>query len=213
MSTIKLARWLPELSICNGDEKHFHQLDFLKSLRMMGKRLYPDFVKIKGEVQTVNWYASAGVNPDGTMAYSDLIISEGFVYTRDPNGFALFRDGTITWYCEGDTVHPEVKTVERKFYPPLERIQERKTRRTNIIDELKSSVLGWIIHSEPTDFPTALSWGQTFFAAYQDAIAAYIQVSNATLQDAITNDTTTAWLDNTIQSVTLRAMMLDAIDI
>lgn len=209
---LKLMRYLPDLC-CDTATGHFHQVDFLERLRMMGKRLYPDFVKIKGEVQQVDWYAEASVNPDGSMAYNDLMVRESFVYTRDPNGFALYRDGTITWYCEDDCAHPEVKTVERKFYPPLERIQERKTRRANIIDDLKYSVLGWIIVSEPTDFATALAWGQTFFSAYQSEIVSYVEVSNAALQTAITDDTSTAWLDNTIQSVTLRAMMLDAIDI
>lgn len=212
MSTLKLQRLIPDLC-CEMHNCHFHQVDFRERCKMVGKRLYPEYVKIKGEVQTVNWWAEASVNPDGSMAYDDLIVREAFTYTRDPNGFALYRDSTLTWICEDETDHPDVKTLEKKFYPPLERIQERKTRRTNIIDDLKLTLLAWVAISTPCDFVTALGLGQTFFTSLQSEIAAYIELSNDVLAIAITNDSTTTWLDNQIQGVTIRALVLDAIDI
>lgn len=71
-------------------------------------------------------------NYDGTI-YSDLVVKDEYVYTYvPPYNLVFYRDETITWYLEDDSIG-YVKTF-RKYYDSRCSIIEANKRRSNLID-------------------------------------------------------------------------------
>lgn len=90
-----------------------------------------------GELIKVEYFK----NYNGTD-YSDLILEENRIYTRDVNGLVQTRDLNIKWYLTNNTVGFEKNTI--KYYTTQEAIQEGLDRRGNVIADTKSYTLSQI---------------------------------------------------------------------
>jgi hypothetical protein len=71
-----------------------------------------------------------------TNVYSDLVLTDEYMYTTNSAGFVSYRDEIIKWYLVDDTIG-EVKSI-RKYYNLQAAIAESITRRKNILDEVKT---------------------------------------------------------------------------
>lgn len=86
---------------------------------------------VKGELMNVKYYKGF---IEETQTFVDLAVEENNVYTRQMD-FIYKRDKNIKWYLRDTTVGLEKNTI--KYYSPLEAIMEGKTRRTNIVNDVK----------------------------------------------------------------------------
>ena len=69
----------------------------------------------KGELYKVEYYNTLVGDPNNIANYSDLVLTENRVYTRDPTtALVIYRDQTVTWNLTDGTIG-ETKT-QRKFY-------------------------------------------------------------------------------------------------
>ena len=180
-------------------------------------RLHPTCsVVVDGEVRKIDYYAQAEMDMNtGQVAYSDLVVSEEYVYTRDAIGFARSRQQTITWIREDDTPHPATK-VRVKLYEPQESLREGQRRRTNITDKLAMDMSGWLLATQtqlanPQD---RLDLGRDFMATHKISFDMFIEASSSQILYDVRDDDATAWLDDEIApGVTIRATILDALNI
>lgn len=193
---LRLSRFVPDL-----EERHdFQDVDYVRTLPT---RLHPDRQIVKGELQRVTYYAHAEVI-NSMVAYSDPIVEEVYVYTRDSDGFALYRDMTITWFREDGSPDPRLKR-RRKYYSPLERIQEGKRRRKNVVDQLQFTVLFAIMVTEAVTEEQARQLGTAFLAHHDAFIRLYLDASDPAIVSAVQADSVHTWLSNELSpGVTIR---------
>lgn len=128
----------------------------------------------KGELLSVEYYR----NFDGTT-YSDLVVKEERVYTRNAMGLVMYRSMIISWYFEDGTVG-EVKNTT-KFYSPQESIDEGMNRRGNMIADGKLYILGTV----------GLANGQDFLVSLTGEVNLFVNGATQPLRDAITASTKT----------------------
>ncbi len=203
--TLRILRFIPDM---NGHD--FRDVDYIRGLP---NRLHPKVTMVQGEVQKVEYFADATMQPDGSIVYSGLVVKEDSVYTRSPEGLALSRALTITWVNEDDSDH-ELTKVRTKLYNAMEQVREGTRRRGNIIDDLKLKVIGLVMVTKPADYATALGDGQSFMKMHEVDIIAFIDTSNQDLYNAISADTTHTWLNNdTGGGVTIRNVIMAGINI
>jgi len=187
------------------------EVDYVRSL---DARLNPIITDVyKGEVREITYYETVVLNPDGTQTGETPVIKETFVYTRDTSLLPISRVMKIYWFLQDGTTHETIK--ERlKHYTPEQKIAEGQRRRRNIIDFMQPPVLGMIAITEGITIDEAITIGAPLFDTYQSEISTYVySPRNPVLQDAITADTTYAWLNNDIGGgVTIRAYMLDQLN-
>ena len=157
----------------------------------------------------VEYHENVTVNPDSSLTGNDLLVAEDHVYTENADGFAIYRDITVTWYREDGSAGPETKTL-RKYYTVIESRTEGRKRRRNVIDTISMNVVGWLMATQTAgDQGAAVALGTPFMANLSTETNNYIELSDGSLATAITDDTTTAWLDNLIApGVTIRAGLL-----
>lgn len=77
-------------------------------------------------------------NFDG-VNYTVLAVKEERVYVRNADGYVLYRDMTISWYLDTNTVGIVKNT--RKYYSFAESMSEGITKRSNTLDFLKRDLL------------------------------------------------------------------------
>lgn len=190
-----------------------HDVDYITQITY---RLHPtNSIIVDGEIRQVDYYHAATMDPTtGAVTYSDLIVRESFVYTRDAVGFARGRTQTITWYREDDTAHPATKT-RVKLYEPDESLREGQRRRSNITDTLAMNMAGWLMVTQ-TQLPNPqdrLNLGRQFMRDHKLSFDMFIDTSSAAILTEVVADTT-EWLDDELApGVTIRATILDALNI
>lgn len=187
---------------------------------------------IKGETQVVTYYASASMNQNGQVTYSDPIVKESFTWLRDSMGFCYRTQSLIEWYYEDDTLGPDTKSTGR-FLSTIEMIEEGKSRRHRIINGLQMPMLQFMILTMPmlpedqtgdestweTNRRTRLIiTGRNFLAQHKSAFNNFGDDSNKQIITDISNAPET-WLDNDIsaftgvQGLTMRLYVLDQLDV
>jgi len=130
----------------------------------------------KGELSKVEYYRNLNGNPNVIGNYSDLVVTEYRVYTRDPNtALVICRDLTVVWYLTDDTIGETKKT--KKFYQLKDSIEEGITRRDNITSFAKLYLLNNI----------GLANGQILLSDLTPYISVYLQGNHQPLLDAVTN--------------------------
>jgi len=127
---------------------------------------------VQGELQSIEYYKSY----DG-VTYSDLVVDEQRVYTRDAWGLVLYRTQTSTWYLEDNSVG--CTKVVIKYYNPQETMEEFTMRMSNLMSEAKLYVASQVGLPDALDFMTSLN----------TEISLYIQGEHTALLNAITAST------------------------
>lgn len=201
------------------DKQHKNCLtppDSVDYIRSLTQRLHPVITDVwKGEVREITFFASVTVNPlTGEQTGTNPVVRENYVYTRNVDKIAQSRVMTIHWYRVNGTVHPAIKTRE-KYYTNEQAISEGVTRRQNIIDFMQIPLLGMLMQTIPCTYSEAVDEGGLFFGQYVVEVETYkFSPRQQTLQTAITNDVTFAWLDNVIDGngTTIRDYIVDQLN-
>lgn len=184
--------------------------------RQLSQRLHPVITDVyKGEVREITYYESVVVDPvTGVQTGVTPVVKENYVYTRNADLIAQTRDLTIVWFKNDGTEHQDQK-VRNKVYTNEQAIAEGVRRRTNIIDFMQIPLLGMMMQTIPCTYAEAVDQGGLFFEQYVVEVETYkFSPRQNTLQNAITDDTTYAWLNNVIAvgPVTIRDYMIDQLD-
>ena len=182
-------------------------LDYKKGLTI---RLHPKKTFIRGELILREYFKDASVNPDGSITFSNPVLKEEYVYTRDGTDLAISRIETISWYREDDSLGLDVK-INRKFYDGLDKIQEGSTRRANVFDGVMIPIvtmLGYaqtvvriIATSNPSyqltdaELEAEIQKGKDFITFYDDSFNGFVKSSDRKIVTDITNDTAHPFLD------------------
>jgi hypothetical protein len=191
-------------------------VDFITGLNV---KLHRKSILIKGELQREEYYLNyiSGV-------YSELIVKEETTYTRDANGFPVYKDVLVSWVCEDGTFHEKTKSW-RKWYSYLERIQEGKTRRGNLVSNLQVPILGFISMSMTgTQYPNndVVVEARRFLAEYNDLFNLFTDSSTKTIIDCLNNSSNPryitssnySWIDwTTPYNITIRQFIISEMTI
>lgn len=152
-------------------------LDFRTSLTKM---LHRKSILIKGECVTEEYYENCSMNAQGVLTHSNLVVSEHHSFIRDPLGFPLMRNSHIHFYDKNGVESAELKHWT-KFYSNLEKIQEGKVRRGNLVDNLQMPVIGLIsiaLTGSPVPNTTVILTGRGFLFDYKKEFDAFVDESN-----------------------------------
>jgi hypothetical protein len=146
----------------------------------------------KGEMTKVEYYSNfIPGNPNVLANYSNLILTEYRVYTRDPStSLVVYKDQTVNWYLTDGSIG-ETKTL-RKYYQFKDSIQEGIRRRDTITTEAKLYLLSTI----------GLVNGQQLIVDLSPQISIYLQGAHQPLLDAI-NASTEPFLTPTIKTTVI----------
>lgn len=187
----KVLRYAP-----NFDADTFTHLDYVRGLDI---RLAPQRTFTNGVLTHVDYFANVELDPTtGAEIFSDEVVCEEYVYTRNSDGFAVARTLTIKWMSEAEVYH-ETQKARFKTYSFTESIRETDRRRSNVLDELKSSMVGIFVQGLGMTTSDAIAEGQAFFEHHLNAILIFKDIGDVTgLMNAITDDTTHTWLDAVI---------------
>lgn len=191
-------------------------VDFITGLNI---KLHRKSILVKGECQAEEYYTDY----DGTT-YSNMIVKESHVFTRDAIGFALRRDTTLQWVKNNESLGPVLKTLT-KYYSPLERILEGKTRRGNLVDNLQLPVISLIsfaLTGNPNPTLPIIVHGREFLATYKSEFDNFVGASDKTILSCL-NDSNHAkyissanwsWIDSmTPYGVTIRQYLISELTI
>jgi hypothetical protein len=165
---------------------------------------------VKGECIKEEYYESC-VNG----VYSNLIVSEHSEYIRDPLGFPTYRTTYLKYYDQNDAPSENIKTWQ-KFYSQLEKIQEGKIRRGNLVENLQMPCIGLIsiaLSGSPNPTNEILLEGRRFLYEYKKDFDAFVDESNKEILQCLTNtehpryisSSNFTWIDSmTTYGVTIR---------
>jgi hypothetical protein len=179
-------------------------LDYKKGLSV---RLHDKKTYVKGEMTLKEYYEGASADPvTGEISYTNLILKEENVYTRDVAGFAVVRQQTITWVREDESYGPHQK-ITLKYYSGIDKIQEGKTRRGNLMDSLMMDVANMMLANatvakgsalDPAEIETELQRGRDMLTEYEDGFAAFISHSDKGVLTSVTNDVNHSFLNDNV---------------
>lgn len=161
-------------------------LDFRTSLTKM---LHRKSILIKGECVSEEYYEDCSVDAGGNLTYTNKIVSEHHSFIRDPLGFPVMRNSHLHFYDKNNAESEESKHWT-KFYSNLEKIQEGKTRRGNLVDNLQMPCVGLIsIAMTGTPLPSSavILEGRRFLFDYKKEFDAFVDESNRGIVDCFSN--------------------------
>lgn len=205
---------------CQGNitknDVNFIHIDFVTAL---SKKLFRKSYLVKGECQKEEFYEAynAGV-------FSNLVVIEEHVFTRDALGFASRRDTTVKWINNNESVNPVTKSLV-KYYSQLEQIDEGKTRRGNLVDSLQMPVIAFIQFAmtgsmSPTN--AAILEGRRFLFDYKIEFETFVGESNKEIISCLNTMTNMSyatsakysWIDSmTPLNVTIRNYLISQLTI
>lgn len=181
----KIFDFIPHKGLWNTSEVPL-DLDFRTSLNKM---LHRKSTLVKGECVTEEYYENCTVNAQGVLSYSNLIVSEHHAFTRDALGFPVKRDSHLHFYDRNGVESAESKTWA-KFYSNLEKIQEGKTRRGNLVDALQMPCVGLIsiaMTGSPNPTTAVILEGRRFLFDYKKEFDAFVDESNRDIVQCFSN--------------------------
>jgi hypothetical protein len=198
-------------SLLLGQYKFLHnsKIDFRKHL--------DENIQLNKDVIMVNG------RPDYAIyTYDNINIARiRFVFEFDSIGFVSKRQEILGYYNTNDEIETEYVISEENFtnnstYHLLKKMNESKQVRENVIDEIKTTVNGFLIQYY-MPLGQTLSQIQTMashlFSTYNDDINVWKEVGESDLSVNLTNDTLYEWLDLEIApSVTVREYIVSKID-
>lgn len=138
----------------------------------------------KGDLILIEYFE----NYDGTT-YSDLMVKESRVYTRDGvNGLLTKRDSTIEW-IGSDGVTVLATKITEKYYTPTKGFDRNKNARQNLIDQASMYLLSQV----------GLTDAKAFWKTVKGEVDDYKVTGDLTLITAI-NDSTEPYMTGTIKA-------------
>lgn len=162
----KINNSIDDPSNLNYDIFGFHKYEYIEMLDPLRK----------GELYQTDYYRNLSGDPNNIGNYSDLVLSEFRVYTRDINtALVVSRAQTTVWYLTDNTTGI-TKTIQ-KFYQMKDSIQEGIERRDNITSYAKLYMLSQI----------GLANGQILITELTPYITTYLQGNHQPLIDAVNN--------------------------
>lgn len=169
-------------------------------------RFSPKYTFNYGELTEVIYYAEQTPNPDGlTFTYSIPIVKETYAYTRDSDGFPLFRTQTIAWYYSDGALDETNVKVRNKIYADksVDTLNELIRRRDNNIKEIIGALIGLIMTTRPgTTKQQIIQDGQLFFSTHNSERNNYIYEGTEELEDAVRDSSMFAWFADDISGFT-----------
>jgi hypothetical protein len=184
--------YVPDLREWPGD------VDFLTGLT---KRLHPKNTFSYGELNETIYYETATPNAQGGLDYSNPVVKEVFVYTRDPGtGFPTYRENTITWYFSDGTLSPVTKVLEKYYVDDtITQLSELSRRRDNNLKNIIGAIIKLAIATTPGKTPNeVIEEGRGFFNNSALNRELYIEDGNMALVDDVRDDVTITWFDNDV---------------
>lgn len=191
-------------------------VDFITGLKI---KLHRKSIIVKGECTAEEYYETY----DGTT-YGNLIVKETNVFTRDALGFAIKRDTTIAWYMNNGATHATTKLIP-KYYSNLQKIEEGKTRRVNLVSSLQMPCIGLIsiaMIGTPNATPAIIAEGRKFMNDYKIEFDNFKDVSDKTILSCLSDSlhpkyitvTNYSWIDSmTPYGVTIRQYLINELTI
>lgn len=152
-------------------------LDFRTQLTKM---LHRKSTLVKGECVKEEYFENCSVDAAGNLTYSNLIVSEHHSFVRDPLGFPVLRNSHLHFYDKNGIESTEQKHWI-KYYSQLEKIQEGKTRRGNLVDNLQMPCIGLIsiaMTGSPIPSSAVILEGRRFLFDYKKEFDAFVDESN-----------------------------------
>ena len=177
-----------------ADKKKFNttlapvDLDFRSGLTTM---LHRKSQLVKGECLKEEYFAACSVDAVGNLTYTNLIVSEHHTFIRDPLGFPVYRSSYLKYYDKNGVASSPIKSWV-KFYSTLEKIQEGKTRRGNLVDNLQMPCIGLIsiaLTGNPVPSPSVILTGRAFLYDYKKEFDAFVDESNREIVSCLQNPT------------------------
>jgi len=173
-------------------------VDFLTGLT---KRLHPKNTFSYGELNETIYYEVATPNAQGGLDYSNPVVKEVFVYTRDAGtGFHTYRQNTISWYFTNGTISPVTKILEKYYVDDaIAQLSELSRRRNNNVKNIIGAIIRLAIATTPGKTPNeVIEEGRGFFNNSALNRELYIEDGNMALVDDVRNDVTITWFDNDV---------------
>jgi len=164
----------------------------------------------KGELERVEYYENYTLS---ATTFSVKTVEEIRTYNRI-NQMLSSRVMSINWILSDDTTGFTKNTV--KYYTPIEAIQAGETRRSNLISNLKITVIGILMQFSGASSIIAQQVGTPFLDKYSIDIAKYIQGYEQQLKDAIDADDEFNWLNLVIPNtggITVRQYLISELTI
>jgi len=138
--------------------------------------IYSKHFRVDGErIKTIYYSTFDEVND----AYSDPIVKEDYVFTRDSEGLLRYVDLKISWMLKNDTWSDSTKEVRKYFNDYQKKLKENVLRRSNVIDEVSAAA---------ADFGLA-SAIQALYSIYFTEIGKYKEAGSRDFFSAIASDT------------------------
>lgn len=161
-------------------------VDFRSGLTKM---LHRKSTLIKGECVKEEYFENCSVDAQGNLTYSNLILSEHHSFVRDPLGFPIMRNSHFHFYDVNGVESAETKPWT-KFYSNLEKIQEGKVRRWNLVDNLQMPCVALIsLAMTGSQIPTTevILEGRRFLFDYKKEFDAFVDESNRDIVQCFSN--------------------------
>lgn len=161
-------------------------LDFRSGLVTM---LHRKSQVVKGECIKEEYYQNCSVDAYGNLTYTNLIVSEHHAFTRDPLGFPVVRSSHLKYYDKNGVASNPIKPWV-KFYSTIEKIQEGKTRRGNLVDNLQMPVIGLVsiaVNGTPNPTAQVILMGRSFMYDYKKEFDSFVDESNKEIISCLQN--------------------------
>ena len=161
-------------------------LDFRTGLT---KVLHRKSTLVKGECVKEEYFENCSVDAAGNLTFTNLICAEHHAFIRDTLGFPIMRNSHIHFYDQNGIESAETKSWT-KYYSQLEKIQEGKIRRGNLVDNLQMPVIGLIaiaVTGSPIPAPPIILTGRNFLFDYKKEFDAFVDESNKEILQCLTN--------------------------
>lgn len=161
-------------------------LDFRSGLSIV---LHRKSYLVKGECVKEEYYQTCTVDAVGNLTYTNLIVSEHHSFTRDPLGFPIVRTSHLKFYDKSGNASGIIKPWA-KYYSSTEKIQEGKTRRGNLVDNLQMPCIGLIslaMTGSPIPTSAVILEGRRFLFDYKKEFDSFVDESNRDIIQCFSN--------------------------
>ena len=144
---------------------------------------------INGELRIIEYYKEYDYS---AKTYSDLYVSEYRDYVRDQMGLVQYRIQTSNWLLNDNTTGLTKNFI--KYYTEEESIQEGITRRNNVLDVSKTTLLNEL--KIVFGFPLNQSYAFDLLTSVKTELDYFEQGYTQPLRDAVSASTKSYMLEN-----------------